>query len=46
MSIGRLSISEMVTRTELECYVDGPKDYGVLIEAQKRRALVSRAIQI
>ena len=44
LSIGRLSISEMVTRTELACYVDRPKNYGVMNGAPGRRALVSQAI--
>ena len=31
---------------ELECYVDGPKDYGVMYGAQERGALASQARQI
>ena len=45
LSIGRLSIFEMVTRTELACYVDRPKNYGVMNGVLGRRALVSQAIQ-
>ena len=45
LSIGRLSISEMVTRTELACYLDRPKNYGVMNGAPGRRALVSQAIR-
>ena len=46
LGIGRLSIAGMVTRTELLCYVDRPKNYGVMNGATGRRALVSQAIQI
>ena len=46
LSIGRWSISEMVARTELECYVDGSKDYGVMNGAQERRALASQTRQV
>ena len=46
LSIGRLSIAGMVTRTELACYLDRPKNYGVMNGAPGKRALVSQAIHI
>ena len=46
LSVGRLSISERVGRTELACYVNGSKDYGVMNGAQERRALASQARQV